>query len=555
MTFWELFFRVLPYRPVQALAAAYWHVTRRRVRASNCLKVACAHLPFTYDIWISRFERSALSTDSVRAQVRGWPFVPSFSVVIYDAERSTPELRKRSIQSVERQPYPNWKLGDESGERPLWDMLDANDDYVIPLQAGDELSENALFHLAEAAVANPRPSILYGDEDELDEFGNRRCPWFKPRWNQELFFAQDYLSKAIAIESNLVQGVAECRETICELVIKATLKADRPIIHVPHIMTHARSAPIDQVKRLPLLGRYLESKGATCSPGPFETVRVTWPLPQHLPRVSIIVPTRDKLTLLRPCLESVLNKTEYPNFEILVLDNESAEPATLNYLQVVAQDERVTVVRFPGPYNFSTFNNFAASQVNGDHICLLNNDTEVLEPGWLTEMMRYAARPEVGAVGAKLLYDDGTIQHAGVVIGLGDAAGHAHRFQPAHEPGYFRLAHLTQFVSAVTAACLVVEKKKFEAVGGLDEHLGVAFNDVDLCLKLEAAGWRNVYVPHAVLVHHESKSRPKDSSPDQYDRYMRELGLLQDRWRTRTYSDPLHSPNLDRYSETFVIKL
>ena len=170
--------------------------------------------------------------------------------------------------------------------------------------------------------------------------------------------------------------------------------------------------------------------------------------------------------------------------------------------------------------------------------------------------MRYAVRPDVGAVGAKLLYEDGTIQHAGVVVGIGEAAGHAHRNQPADEPGYFRMTHVAQFMSAVTAACLVVEKAKFQAVGGLDEEeLQVAFNDVDFCLKLEAAGWRNVYVPHAVLLHHESKSRGNDVSPPNIDRYRRELQILQNRWGTKTYDDPLHNPNLDRYSETFVISL
>jgi GT2 family glycosyltransferase len=217
---------------------------------------------------------------------------------------------------------------------------------------------------------------------------------------------------------------------------------------------------------------------------------------------------------------------------------------------------KVRLLPYPGTYNFSAINNAAARNARGSYLCLLNNDTEVVSGEWLTELMRYAVRPDIGAAGAKLLYEDGTIQHAGVVVGIGEAAGHAHRFLPAHEPGYFRQPHVAQYVSAVTAACLVVEKAKFEAVGGLDEaELAVAFNDVDFCLKLEKAGWRNVYVPHAVLVHHESKSRGKDISAANIDRYRRELNVLQQRWGTKTYDDPLHNPNLDRYSETFVISL
>ena len=555
MTFWELFFRTLPYKPAQALAAAYWHVTKRRVRARNGLRVACADLPFTYDIWISRFERNSTLAAHAQTIDDNWPFRPRFSVLIHGGENCSPELMKRSVRSVERQTYPDWDLQIEPGAFLGRQILDATGDYLFPLRAGDELSKSALPQLAKAAVANARPSVLYGDQDELDDRGCRTRPWFKPRWNEELFFAQDYLSSAVAIEAGLARDIANRAATLDEFVLAATSRADRSIIHVPHIITHVGSTKINQMERQSALARHLEPMGATCSAGPFGTLKVDWPLPEELPLVSIVVPTRDKVDLLRPCLESVLNRTEYPSFEVLVLDNESAEQRTINYLADVTKDERVRVIRFPGAYNFSIFNNFAASQVRGNYLCLLNNDTEVREPGWLTEMMRYAVRPEVGAVGAKLLYEDGTIQHAGVVIGLGDAAGHAHRFLPAHEPGYFRLAHLTHFVSAVTAACLVVEKGKFDAVGGLDECLGVAFNDVDLCLKLEAAGWRNVYVPHAVLLHHESKTRAKDSSPDQYDRYLRELGLLQDRWGTRTYSDPVHNPNLDRYSETFVIRL
>jgi O-antigen biosynthesis protein len=199
--------------------------------------------------------------------------------------------------------------------------------------------------------------------------------------------------------------------------------------------------------------------------------------------------------------------------------------------------------------------NFAARESRGELLCLLNNDTEVLGAAWLTELVRYAVRPHVGAVGAKLLYRDGSIQHAGIVIGIGDAAGHAHRSLPAGDPGYFRMAHVPHYVSAVTAACLVIDKSKFDLVGGFDEELAVAFNDVDFCLKVKAAGWQNVYVPHAVLLHYESKSRGNDASRRNASRFRRELQLLQERWATKTYDDPVHNPNLDRYNETFVVNM
>jgi GT2 family glycosyltransferase len=272
--------------------------------------------------------------------------------------------------------------------------------------------------------------------------------------------------------------------------------------------------------------------------------------------VTIVVPTRDKVDLLRACLDSVIERTAYEPYEIIIVDNGSCEAATFEYFEEVASRADVRVISSAAEYNFSALNNLAARSARGSFLLLLNNDTEVISPEWLTEMMRYACREDVGAVGAKLLYDDGSIQHAGVIVGMGEAAGHAHRHLAYDQPGYFWQAHVAHYVSAVTAACLLVRLDKFEAVGGLDEEgLAIAYNDVDLCLKLQRAGWRNVYTPHATLYHHESKSRGNDLSPQHRDRYMRELKVFQDRWGTRTYADPLHNPNLDRYVEQFTVNL
>jgi GT2 family glycosyltransferase len=283
---------------------------------------------------------------------------------------------------------------------------------------------------------------------------------------------------------------------------------------------------------------------------------VRWPLPSPSPLVSIIIPTRDKVELLTACVESVLGRTDYDPFEILIVDNGSQEQATLAYMSEVSRRANVRVIRSDAPYNYSALNNLAVRQSQGSFICLLNNDTEVVTSEWLTELMRYAVRPEIGAVGAKLLYEDGSIQHAGVIVGMGEAAGHAHRFLRDGDPGYFRQPHVAQYATAVTAACLAVSREKYEAVGGLDEkQLAIAYNDVDLCLKLERHGWRNVYTPHAVLYHYESKSRGNDLAPEHSARYLQELRVLQERWGTRTYMDPLHNPALDRYSESFSINI
>lgn len=556
MTFWEIFLRVLPWRPRQALAALYWYLTRRKIRARNRLRVACVDLPFAYELWIATKERLEEVAQGSASQVDQWSSRPSFSILLHAPGVFVAGELARSLRSVEQQIYRSWTLID-APESPIVERLRSADaDFVVPLRIGHELSEAALFRFAEALQTNPEARILYGDEDELAPDGQRTRPWFKPRWNEEMFLAQDYLSGAVALQTQLARECAEQAANLTDLLLCATSRAKGAIVHVPHILAHVAARAGTQHDRVAAVARLLEPQGATCSVGPFGTAKIDWPLPFELPLISIIIPTKDKVELLRACIQSVLQATSYRPFEILIIDNSSIQRRTAEYLGEIVQNPNVRVLAYPEAYNFSAINNFAVRHARGEYICLLNNDTEVIEGAWLTEMMRQAVRPVVGAVGAKLLYEDGTIQHAGVVVGIGEAAGHAHRFQPDTEVGYFGQAHVTQFVSAVTAACLVVDKRKYLAVGGLDEEaFPVAFNDVDFCLKLERAGWRNVYVPHAVLLHHESVSRGTDSSPLNIERYRRELGLLQRRWGTKTYEDPLHNPNLDRYTETFAVHL
>ena len=266
----------------------------------------------------------------------------------------------------------------------------------------------------------------------------------------------------------------------------------------------------------------------------------------------MVVATRDRVELLRTCVKGVLEETAYPDLELIVADNDSRQPETLRYMDEIAADPRVRVVRWPHPFNYSAINNFAAGHASGEYLCLLNNDIEVLEPQWLDEMVREAVQPGVGAVGARLLYPDRTIQHAGVAIGIGNAAGHAHRGLPMDEVGYFAQTHVVRGASAVTAACLVVAKRHFDAVGGLDEEaFAVAYNDVDLCLKLQQYGLVNIYTPLATLIHHESKSRGIDFAPEHLERYMRELAVFQQRWGAAEAVDPWHHPQLNRQSEVF----
>jgi GT2 family glycosyltransferase len=275
-----------------------------------------------------------------------------------------------------------------------------------------------------------------------------------------------------------------------------------------------------------------------------------------LPKVSIIIPTRDGLEITRTCVTSVLEKTHYPNYEIIILDNQSQQPETLAWFNEIGQHEKVTIAAYNHPFNYSAINNYGSKIASGELLCLLNNDTEVITPGWLTEMVQHAIRPEIGCVGAKLYYFDNTVQHAGVVLGLWGLAGHSHKNYDRDANGYQHRLCSVQNMSAVTAACLVVRKSIFEQVNGLDENnLTVAFNDVDLCLKVQQAGYRNLWTPYAELYHYESKSRGKEDTPAKKQREQQEIAFMQQQWSTQIAADPCYSPNLSRIREDFSINI
>lgn len=438
----------------------------------------------------------------------------------------------------------------------------ARESHLVPLSPEIVLTQGALLAFARAAIPG---TTLYADQDENGPQG-RESPWLKPEWDEDLFLAQDYISDscALPINTNILDSIdPDCPDDIAiySLLIRLLFCRSRtsgtpfPVVHVPYI---AVTTPIGHWRRERPVRNALVSAivGLPTRPGPFGTLALARPLPSPPPKVSVIVPTRDRLDLLRISASGVLHGTDYPAIEMIIVDNDSMHQETIDYFSEVQRDPRVKVISWPHPYNYSAVNNFAVAQASGPYICLLNNDTEVIDPAWLTEMMAHATRVNSGAVGARLLYPDRTVQHAGVLVGIGNAAGHAHRGQQEDAPGYFAQVQVARQVTAVTAACLVVAKDKFEAVGGLDEqNLGIAYNDVDLCLKLRAAGWSNLYVPQAVMIHHESKSRGTDFAPEHRERYMRELAVLQERWGTVDFLDPAHHAALDRTSEIYQLRL
>lgn len=282
--------------------------------------------------------------------------------------------------------------------------------------------------------------------------------------------------------------------------------------------------------------------------------RVVRRVPEPNPLVSVIVLTKDRADLTAVCADGVLNKTDYPNLELLIVDHDSREPETKALFDSLRADRRVRILPYSGPFNFSAMNNMAVSAAKGTILTLLNNDIEVMRPDWLSEMVSHAVRPEVGAVGAKLYYADGRLQHAGVVIGIGGVAGHSFLFEGREALGYFGQAALTRAVSAVTGACLVVRKSVFLEARGLDAiDFPVAFNDIDFCLKVRSKGYRNVWTPFAELVHHELLSRGYEDTPEKKARFARECANFRDRWAAAIENDPYYNPNLSLQSSNYDI--
>ena len=583
--FWRLAVR----KPVLAAIIAFWYATRRRVRARGQLADACAQLPFAYRHWVQQ----CADDDIAVLTAADWAATTRTNLTVhFHVVASHDDSLLTAVSSLLRQSWPHWNLivTTSSKEAPRVAELLPDDErislsqqdcdsrfagitsalaaarttYLVPLPQDCYLPSNALLAYAAhiATLAAQELPVIYADQIETSGSDRNPIPWLKPDWDFDMFLAQDYLSDscALPVTAALASGCdhvpGDCAAVYSMLLNLAKL----PQLRFVHLHRIAAATPPAYWKRscperLAVLQQLFDTTNGTKTVrGPFGSTVVNWPLPAKLPLVTIIIPTRDRVDLLQPCVEGVLEQTKYPNFEIIIADNGSVEPATKVFLDGLAEDRRVRVVSWPYAYNYSSINNFAVQDAQGEFLCLLNNDIEIIDGEWLSEMMRHACRDGVGAVGARLLYADGSIQHAGVAIGIGNAAGHAHRGLPKNEPGYFAHSLIARGATAVTAACLVVSRKWFDAVGGLDEKcLGIAYNDVDFCLKLRRAGARNMYVPTAVLVHHESKSRGLDMAPEHLERYMAELSILQERWDTTTFCDPSHHPELDRSSEIYKV--
>ncbi|WP_232470879.1 glycosyltransferase family 2 protein [Caballeronia hypogeia] len=520
-----------------------------------------------YDGWYREFY-SVTPTDRALMDrcVRKWKNAPNFHITLQVSPQTTQAEISATRESLRAQTYQQFGIelwGGASGDWPgLIYRPRRDNDWRLLLRAGTTLSEQALFCLADAAVKTPDAALIYVDHDVLGMDGRLCDPVFHPDWSPEMLRATNYIGEAFAWNGQYADRLPDLRADVrgtnfAHALSLALSETGAPMVHVPAPLWHLaeRGERADEgdttlavsghLRRMKMSADVEERGAGYCQ------VRYSVPTPR--PLVSIVIPTRDGLSYLRRCITSLIEKTQYGPYEIVVVDNQSTDPDTLRYMRSLEQCEsNLRVLSFDEPFNYSRINNFAAAQAKGELLCLLNNDTEVISPDWLCEMVGLLSSDSVGVVGAKLLYGNGTVQHAGDTVGPGGCADHLHNGIARDDPGYAGRARIAQDLSAVTAACLLTKKSIFEALNGLDEiNLKVAFNDVDYCLRVRDSGFRVVWTPHALLYHHESVSRGKDESPAKERRFRGEVNYMRRRWAHLMHCDPFYNPNCNYLQPNF----
>ena len=549
-----------------------------------------------YAEWIRRYDTL---TDEMRAsmytRIASCTHKPLISVVL-PTYNPKPEWLIEAIESVRTQIYPHWELciaDDASTDKAIRHILEryaradarikvvfreqnghisaasnsalelVTGEWVALLDHDDLMSEHALFWVAEAIQKNPEARLIYSDEDKIDESGKRFDPYFKCDWNVDLFYSHNMICHLGVYRADILNSIGGFRVGLegaqdYDLALRCIERiGKKQIHHVARVLYHwrmhtestAQSAdtkPYAMLAGERALNEHFQRQTINAKAKLVEYgYRVRYALPDCPPMVSLIILTRNGLQLIRPCVESILEKTTYRNYEILIVDNGSDDPATLQYLNALQTRARIRVVRDDRAFNYSALNNMAVRLARGEIVGLLNNDLEVVSPDWLSEMVSIALQPRVGAVGARLWYPNETLQHGGVIIGLGGLAGHFHKNLPRRHGGFVGRACLIQGLSAVTGACLVIRKVIYEEVGGLNEtDLPVAFNDVDFCLRVQGVGYRNVWTPYAELYHHESATRGYEDTPLKQARFAKEAQYMKQRWGDQLLNDPAYSCNL-----------
>lgn len=556
-----------------------------------------------YDLWVR--EKMVSRKQQKRQRAQQFTETPLFSVVI--PLYNTPEkFLKEIVDSVLRQTYAKVELclADGSSDARVEEFLKkrygrdarlrylkleenrgisentnaairmAQGDFIVFADHDDVLALDALYEMAAAVNQDPEIDVIYTDEDKINRSGTAYFgPHFKPDYNRELLCCNNYICHLFAVRKDLLQKIGSLNPEYdgaqdYDFVLRCCEQANK-IHHIPKVLYHWRTHP-DSTAGNPASKAYAFEAGRRAVKAHFDRIGIaaeaenTRMLGRYRPRISIegsplisiLIPNKDHVEDLDRCLKSIIEKTTYPNYEILIIENNSIESQTETYYQKLelgvlkayaglGKQERIRILRYGGGFNYSAIHNFAVPYAKGEYLVLLNNDTEVQTGEWLEEMLMWCQQKEIGIVGAKLFYPDGTIQHAGVVIGLCGAASHLMIGAAGDADGYAGRLVSVQDVSAVTAACMMTKKSIYDQVDGLSEDLAVAYNDIDYCMKVRRAGYLAVFTPYAQLTHFESKTRGLEDSAEKQERLKKESDLFCSRWKKELEAgDPYYNPNL-----------
>ncbi|MDH6364557.1 glycosyltransferase involved in cell wall biosynthesis [Enterococcus sp. PF1-24] len=559
-----------------------------------------------YQQWIA--ENENWQSEAILAEIEKFAYQPKISILVpvYNVEKVWLD---KCIESIENQYYSNWELciaDDASTDPEVRRVLDgfanrddrvkvyyrpenghiskatnsalaiATGEFVALLDNDDELPAVALYEVVKCLNQNPELDLIYSDEDKIDLEGQRFEPAFKPDWSPDLLLGTNYISHLGVYRKSLMDEIGGFRVGYegaqdYDLVLRFTeATSSQRIAHIPKVLYHWRVLPTstaadqstkgyafeaglkavsEALQRRKISGYATHAAGNGLYDVHYEILKKE--------KVSIIIPTKNGYEDMKRCLTSIVDKTDYDNYEIIVADNGSTEERMFELYQQFGRElgENFSYQTIDIPFNFSKINNIAAATAKGNYLLFLNNDTEVISPDWLTKMVSFAQLERIGCVGAKLYYPNHTIQHAGVILGLGGAAGHGHHTFPQGDFGYYGKLEINVDYLAITAACLMVKKADFDQVGGFDEELTVAFNDVDLCLKIYELGRNNIWLHGVELFHFESQSRGYENTPEKQARFQKETATMETRWQKYIDNDPYYNPNLSRTSGDFSIRV
>ena len=560
----------------------------------------------SYLNWLARNE--VLDIEAMTQEIATFHYQPKISIAmpVYNVEEKWLRL---CIDSILNQVYTNWELcmADDASTDPNvkkilteYQQLDerirvvfreqnghiseatnsalaiATGEFVALLDNDDELAINAFYEVVKVLNENPELDLIYSDEDKIDMDGNRSDPAFKPDWSPDLLLGTNYISHLGVYRRSILEEIGGFRKGYegsqdYDLVLRFTEKTTKErITHIPKVLYYWRMLPtstaVDQGSKgyafeagLRAVQDALVRRGINghATHGAANGLYDVYYDIESEKLVSIIIPTKNGYKDVQRCVSSIIEKTTYQNYEIIMADNGSTDPKMHELYAEFEQQlpGRFFVESIDIPFNFSTINNRAAKKAHGEYLLFLNNDTEVITENWLTLMVSFAQQERIGCVGAKLLYPNNTVQHAGVILGLGGVAGHGHYGYPHGDLGYFGRLAINVNYSAVTAACLLMKKADFDAVGGFEEAFTVAFNDVDLCLKVQALGRDNVWLHEAELYHFESQTRGYDDKGKKKKRFEQEKVMMEEKWGPLIENDPFYNPNLTRDIPNFSLRI